>query len=274
MGGLIMLENIISSLSNYLLAISNGNLMIVAFYAGFFVALMTTLGSLLAIMSHKMPDWGVDFSLSFAAGVMIVASFTSLILPGIEVAESFAPVGVGILLGIALIYAIDRFVPHEHLVKGYEGPEELKNRLKVVWLIVLAVIIHNLPEGLAIGTSLAFDVKRGVVTAIAIGLQDFPEGTVVSLPLATLQKKKLQPILMGALSGVAEWIMVLVGAFFFTLFHGFLPYGLGLAGGAMLYVTVKEMIPEIYRHEKNELIVTAGFFIGFYIMLFLDSTLG
>jgi ZIP family zinc transporter len=79
---------------------------------------------------------------------------------------------------------------------------------------------------------------------------------------------------MGALSGVAEWIMVLVGAFFFTLFHGFLPYGLGLAGGAMLYVTVKEMIPEIYRHEKNELIVTAGFFIGFYIMLFLDSTLG
>ncbi|MDK2983669.1 MAG: zinc transporter, family [Thermococcaceae archaeon] len=269
-----MLENFVTSLSTYLLAVSNGSLMMVAFYAGLFVALMTTLGSLLAIFSHKMPDWGVDFSLSFAAGVMIVASFTSLILPGIEVAESFAPVGVGILLGIVLIYAIDRFVPHEHLVKGYEGPEELKNRLKVVWLIVLAVIIHNLPEGLAIGTSLAFDVKRGVVTAIAIGLQDFPEGTVVSLPLATLQKKKLQPILMGALSGVAEWIMVLVGAFFFTIFHSLLPYGLGLAGGAMLYVTVKEMIPEIYKHEKNELLVTAGFFLGFYIMLFLDSMLG
>lgn len=269
-----MLENFVTSLSMYLLTISNGSLMMVAFYAGLFVALMTTLGSLLAIISHKMPDWGMDFSLSFAAGVMIVASFTSLILPGIEATGSFIPAGVGILLGIVLIYAIDRFVPHEHLVKGYEGPEELKNKLRVVWLIVLAVIIHNLPEGLAVGTSIVFDIKTGVVTAIAIGIQDFPEGTVVSLPLATLQKRRFQPILMGALSGVAEMIMVLVGAFFFTLFHGLLPYGLGLAGGAMLYVTVKEMIPEIYKHEKNELLVTAGFFLGFYIMLFLDSMLG
>ncbi|ALV63716.1 Zinc transporter, ZIP family [Thermococcus sp. 2319x1] len=269
-----MLENFITSLSTYLLAVSNGSLMMVAFYAGLFVALMTTLGSLLAIISHRMPDWGMDFSLSFAAGVMIVASFTSLILPGIEAADGFTPAGVGILLGILLIYAIDRFVPHEHLVKGYEGPEELKDKLRVVWLIVLAVIIHNLPEGLAVGTSIVFDLKTGVVTAIAIGIQDFPEGTVVSLPLATLQKKRFQPILMGALSGVAEWVMVLVGAFFFTIFHGLLPYGLGLAGGAMLYVTVKEMIPEIYKHEENELLVTAGFFLGFYVMLFLDSMLG
>jgi len=228
-----LLENFVVSLSNYLLTLSNGNLMIVAFYAGLFVALMTTFGALLAIFSNKMPDWG-----------------------------------------ILLIYTIDRFVPHKHLVKGYEGPEELKDKLRVMWLIVLAVIIHNLPEGLAVGTSIVFDLKTGLVTAIAVGIQDFPEGIVVSLPLATLQKKRLQPILMGVLSGVAEWIMVLVGAFFFTIFHNLLPYGLGLAGGAMLYVTVKEMIPEIYKHEKNELLVTAGFFLGFYVMLFLDSMLG
>ena len=269
-----MLENFVVSLSNYLLTLSNGNLMIVAFYAGLFVALMTTFGALLAIFSNKMPDWGVDVCLSFAAGVMIVASFTSLILPAIESTGSFTPVGVGIFLGILLIYTIDRFVPHKHLVKGYEGPEELKDKLRVMWLIVLAVIIHNLPEGLAVGTSIVFDLKTGLVTAIAVGIQDFPEGIVVSLPLATLQKKRLQPILMGVLSGVAEWIMVLVGAFFFTIFHNLLPYGLGLAGGAMLYVTVKEMIPEIYKHEKNELLVTAGFFLGFYVMLFLDSMLG
>ena len=269
-----MLENFVVSLSNYLLALSNGNLMIVAFYAGLFVALMTTFGALLAIFSNKMPNWGIDVSLSFAAGVMIVASFTSLILPAIESTSSFTPVGVGIFLGILLIYTIDRFVPHKHLVKGYEGPEELKDKLRVMWLIVLAVIIHNLPEGLAVGTSIVFDLKTGLVTAIAVGIQDFPEGIVVSLPLATLQKKRLQPILMGVLSGVAEWIMVLVGAFFFTIFHNLLPYGLGLAGGAMLYVTVKEMIPEIYKHEKNELLVTAGFFLGFYVMLFLDSMLG
>ncbi|ACS90940.1 MULTISPECIES: ZIP family metal transporter [Thermococcus] len=269
-----MLENFITSLSEYLLVISGGSIMVVAFYAGLFVALMTTFGSLLAMFSHKMPQWGVDFSLSFAAGVMIVASFTSLILPGIEYSGRFLPPGVGIMLGIVLIYLIDRFVPHEHLVKGYEGPEEFKNKLRVVWLIVLAVIIHNLPEGLAVGTSIVFDLKTGLVTAIAIGIQDFPEGTVVSLPLATLQKKRLQPILMGALSGVAEWVMVLFGAFFFSVFHGLLPYGLGLAGGAMLYVTVKEMIPEIYKREENELYVTLGFFIGFYVMLFLDSILG
>ncbi|RLF88285.1 ZIP family metal transporter, partial [Thermococci archaeon] len=109
---------------------------------------------------------------------------------------------------------------------------------------------------------------------IAIGIQDFPEGTIVSLPLAVLQKKRLQPIMMGILSGVAEMVMALLGAFFFTSFHWLLPYGLGLAGGAMLYVTVKEMIPEIYRKEENETLITLGFFLGFYVMLFLDSMLG
>ncbi|RLF78653.1 ZIP family metal transporter, partial [Thermococci archaeon] len=109
---------------------------------------------------------------------------------------------------------------------------------------------------------------------IAIGIQDFPEGTIVSLPLAVLQKKRLQPIMMGILSGVAEMVMALLGAFFFTSFHWLLPYGLGLAGGAMLYVTVKEMIPEIYRKEENETLITLGFFLGFYVMLLLDSMLG
>ncbi|KPU63985.1 Gufa protein [Thermococcus sp. EP1] len=269
-----MLENSIAGLGEYLLNISGGNLIVVSFYAGLFVAIMTTLGSLLAIFYNKLPDWGIDVSLSFAAGVMIVASFTSLILPAIEFTNSFTPAGIGILLGILLIYAIDRFIPHEHLVKGYEGPKELKDRLRVVWLIVLAVVIHNLPEGLAVGTSIVFDLRTGIITAIAIGIQDFPEGAVISLPLATLQKKRLQPILMGSLSGVAEMIMVLVGALFFTTFRSLLPYGLGLAGGAMLYVTVKEMIPEIYKREENELYVTLGFFIGFYVMLFLDSMLG
>ena len=99
-----MLENFVVSLSNYLLTLSNGNLMIVAFYAGLFVALMTTFGALLAIFSNKMPGWGIDVSLSFAAGVMIVASFTSLILPAIESTSSFTPAGIGILLGLSLIH--------------------------------------------------------------------------------------------------------------------------------------------------------------------------
>ncbi|WP_297435773.1 ZIP family metal transporter [Thermococcus sp.] len=269
-----MLENFITNLAGWILRVSNGEIMWVAFYAGLFVAIMTSLGAMVAIFAKRLPEEGVDFSLSFAAGVMIVAAFTSLILPAIGSTGSFIPAGIGITLGVLIIYAIDRLLPHEHLARGYEGPRSMKERLRKVWLLVIAVIIHNLPEGLAVGTSLVYSLEVGLVTTIAIGIQDFPEGTVVSLPLATLQGKRLQPILMGVLSGLAEMAMVLVGAYFFTLFSWLLPYGLGMAGGAMLYVTVKEMIPEIYRMEKNETLVTLGFFAGFYVMLFLDSMLG
>ncbi len=269
-----MLENFITNLAGWILRVSNGEIMWVAFYAGLFVAIMTSLGAMVAIFAKRLPEEGVDFSLSFAAGVMIVAAFTSLILPAIESTGSFTPAGVGIALGVLLIYAIDRLLPHEHLTKGYEGPRSMRERLRKVWLLVIAVIIHNLPEGLAVGTSLIYSLEVGLVTTIAIGIQDFPEGTVVALPLAVIQRKRLQPIMMGVLSGFAEMIMVLVGAYFFTLFSWLLPYGLGMAGGAMLYVTVKEMIPEIYRMEKSETLVTLGFFAGFYVMLFLDSMLG
>ncbi|WP_457752267.1 ZIP family metal transporter [Thermococcus sp.] len=269
-----MLENFITALAEWILRVSNGDIMWVAFYAGLFVAIMTSLGAMVALFAKNIPDGGVDFSLSFAAGVMIVAAFTSLILPAIETTGSFAPAGIGIFLGVLLIYAIDRLLPHEHLVKGYEGPKSMKDKLRKVWLLVIAVIIHNLPEGMAVGTSLVYNLEVGLVTTIAIGIQDFPEGTVVSLPLAAIQKKRLMPITMGVLSGLAEMSMVLLGAYFFTLFGWLLPYGLGLAGGAMLYVTVKEMIPEIYRGEKNETLVTLGFFAGFYVMLLLDSMLG
>ena len=269
-----MLENFVANLAEWILSISNGKIMWVAFYAGLFVALMTSLGAMVAIFAKSLPEGGVDFALSFAAGVMIVAAFTSLILPAIESTGSFSPAGIGIALGVLLIYAIDRFLPHEHLVKGYEGPKSMKDKLRKVWLLVIAVIIHNLPEGLAVGTSLVYNLEVGLVTTIAIGIQDFPEGTVVSLPLATIQKKRLGPIAMGVLSGFAEMAMVLLGAYFFTLFAWLLPYGLGLAGGAMLYVTVKEMIPEIYRGENSDTLITLGFFLGFYVMLFLDSMLG
>ncbi|CAB50314.1 ZIP family metal transporter [Pyrococcus abyssi] len=250
--------------------------LILAFKLGLFVAFMTSLGSLLALFSHRMPSWGVDFSLAFAAGVMIVASFTSLILPAIDISSSFFPVGIGIALGIFILVLLDKFIPHEHLVRGYEGPKEFKDKIKAAWLLAFAMIIHNLPEGIAIGVSLAYSKTDGIITGLAIGIQDVPEGTAVSLPLATLQKKRLMPILLGVLSGVAEMIMVVLGVIFFSFSSKLLPYGLSMAGGAMLYVTIKEMIPEIYMKGKevNELIITFGFFLGFYLMLFLDTALG
>jgi len=268
------MSEIISVLADLLLKLSSGNTMIIAFYAGLFVALMTSLGSLAALFFTRISQRGVDLSLSFAAGIMLVASFTSLILPSIELTGSFGPPAVGIALGIGMIYLIDRFAPHEHMVRGYEGPRELRDRLKKVWLLIIAMIIHNLPEGLAVGTSIIYDVEVGLITAIAIGIQDIPEGAVVSLPLASLQRRRTWPIILGIMSGVAEMLMVMVGAFFFTSFGWLLPYGLAMAGGAMLYVTVKEVIPELYREKENEILITAGFFLGFYIMLFLDSMLG
>lgn len=232
---------------------------------------MTSLGALVAIFFKSIPSWGINLSLSFAAGIMLTASFTSLILPSIKLTHSFLPVAIGMFLGIMLILTIDRLIPHSHPAKGYEGPQELRGKFKLVWLLVFAMIVHNLPEGLAVGTSLAFNKKEGLITALAIGIQDFPEGTVVALPLATLQQKRLKPILLGILSGFAEFITVIIGALFFKKFFFLLPYGLSLAGGAMLYVTIKELIPEIYKSEENELLITAGFFLGFYIMLYLDS---
>ncbi|AEC52166.1 zinc/iron permease [Pyrococcus sp. NA2] len=252
------------------------DMLLLALKLGIFVALMTSLGSFMALFSSKLPDWGVDFSLAFAAGVMIVASFTSLIIPAMGISNSFFPVGIGIALGVLILIVIDRAIPHEHLVRGYEGPKELKDKLRTAWLLVFAMIIHNLPEGLAIGVSLAYNRIEGIITGIAIGIQDIPEGTVVSLPLATLQGKRLIPIALGVLSGIAEMIMVIFGALFFSISDKLLPYGLSIAGGAMLYVTVKEMIPEIYMKgkESNELIITLGFFLGFYLMLILDTILG
>ncbi len=260
-------------MAEQLLRLSGGNPVVAAVYAGLFVTATTSLGSLVALAAHKLPKWSVELSLSYAAGVMIVASFTSLILPAIEASGGFSVVAVGIALGLFLVYLVDRFVPHEHLVKGFEGPPELGRLLKKAWLVALAVIIHNLPEGLAVGTTMVYDVGLGVVTAIAIGIQDIPEGTVVSLPLAVLQGRRLQPVAIGVLSGVSELLTAVAGALLFSMARPLLPLGLALAGGAMLYVTVKEMIPEIYRKEENELLVTAGFFLGFYTMLFLDTML-
>jgi ZIP family zinc transporter len=271
---MFLMMDVVERIGGYLMHMSGGNILLAALYAGLFVAIMTSLGSFIAIFAHKMPEWGLDVSLSFAAGVMIVASFTSLILPGIEITGSFTPVAMGIFLGILLIFLMDKGIPHEHRVAGYEGPEKFREKLRMMWLIIFAVIIHNLPEGLAIGTTMVYDLHLGIITAIAIGIQDIPEGAVVSLPLALMQKKRLRPIALGVMSGVAEMMMVLMGAIFFNHFNFLLPYGMGLAGGAMLYVTVKEMIPEIYERREHELLITLGFFLGFYIMLFLDSVMG
>jgi len=159
-----MTEEFFKFLINWFLIISNNNLIIIMLIAGLFLTLMTSLGALIAIFFKKIPSWGINLNLSFAAGIMLTASFTSLILPSIKITNSFFPTAIGMFLGIMLILIIDRLIPHEHLIKGYEGPQELKDKFKLAWLLIFAMIVHNLPEGLAVGTSLAFDTKDGLIT--------------------------------------------------------------------------------------------------------------
>ncbi|MBO8152401.1 MAG: ZIP family metal transporter [Candidatus Marinimicrobia bacterium] len=267
------MKSIFSGFSDFLINLSGGSTSLLAVFAGIIVMLLTSLGAFLAIFSKKTSSKGTEISLAFAAGVMIVASFTSLILPGIEYAGKFYPVALGIILGIFIVYLIEKNVPHEHVIKGFEGNEGYKSKIKTAWLLVLTVVIHNLPEGLAVGTAVAFDPKLGMLTTLAIGIQDIPEGTVVALPLAIITGKRLKAIIFGVLSGFSELVMVVAGAVFFKYFSLLLPYGLGFAGGAMLYVTIKEMIPEIYKEQENEILITLSFFVGFFVMLFLDSSL-
>ncbi|RKY53422.1 MAG: ZIP family metal transporter [Candidatus Neomarinimicrobiota bacterium] len=267
------MKSIFSGFSDFLINLSGGSTSLLAVFAGIIVMLLTSLGAFLAIFSKRTSNKGTEVSLAFAAGVMIVASFTSLILPGIEHAGKFYPVALGIILGIFIVYLIEKNVPHEHIIKGFEGNEEYKSKIKTAWLLVLTVVIHNLPEGLAVGTAVAFDPKLGMLTTLAIGIQDIPEGTVVALPLAIITGKRLKAIIFGVLSGFSELVMVVAGAVFFKYFSLLLPYGLGFAGGAMLYVTIKEMIPEIYKEQENEILITLSFFVGFFVMLFLDSSL-
>ena len=144
----------------------------------------------------------LDLGLGFTGGVMLVASFTSLILPGVE-GWGFWQVGLGILGGVALIRLLDLFTPHEHLMRGYEGPPELSNKVKRSWLVALAITIHNIPEGLAVGVSTAYHVELGFVTALAIAIQDVPEGVAVVIPLLRYQLVRTA-VAVGVLSALVE----------------------------------------------------------------------
>ena len=248
-----------------------GDKLVASALSGLFVALTTTAGAAAVFLTKRESEPRMDVELSFAAGLMLVSSFTSLILPGIR-ASGFIPVAFGIALGVAAIHALDRLVPHEHMFKGYEGPPELRNALRKTWLLALAVIIHNLPEGLTVGVTTVYSIPLGVAAAVAIGLQDVPEGLAVALPVSKA-RGRAAGFLVGALSGLSETAMAVAAALLFDLLSWLLPVGMGFAGGAMLYVTLKELVPEIYREGVSELRVTAGFLAGFYTMLLLDSML-
>jgi ZIP family zinc transporter len=251
-----------------------------ALVAGLAAAGATALGTVPVLFASRLEQRVQDTLLGFGAGIMLAASAFSLVLPGITEARRLGAgaiaagviVGVSLLAGGALIQALDRWVPHEHFVKGPEGGSSL--RLKRAWLFVFAICLHNLPEGLAIGVGYAAtDVAHGNALATGIAVQDLPEGLVVALALLAVGYSRGRSLLVGMLSGLIEPVGAVAGASVVLALPALLPCGLGFAAGAMLYVVSHEIIPESHR-QGHENFATAGLMVGFVLMMVLDTALG
>jgi zinc transporter, ZIP family len=251
-----------------------------ALLGGLVAAFATALGTLPVLFSQRFSQRSYDTMLGFGAGVMLAASSFSLIIPALAAAKAQGSnnwgaggiVGTAILLGALLLFAIDRAVPHEHFVKGAEGPQA--RALKRVWLFVLAIVLHNLPEGLAIGVAFAgTDPVGAMALTTGISIQDVPEGMVVALALRSVGHGRLASAGLGALSGLVEPVAAVFGAALIGLSAGLLPWGLAMAAGAMLFVISHEIIPESHR-MGHEAYATGGLMLGFVVMMLLDTALG
>ncbi|MEM0079686.1 MAG: ZIP family metal transporter [Nitrososphaerota archaeon] len=206
--------------------------------------------------------------LGFAAGVMLAASFTSLILPGLEYG-GLLPVIVGIFLGAFTVSLIDKILPHLHIIKGREGPSS-KN-LKAAWLFVIAITIHNMPEGFAVGVGFGSgDIASAIALALAIGFQNIPEGLSVGFSLISVNNySRLKAYIISTLSGFVEAPLAILGAYLTSLSLMLLPYFMGFAAGAMIFVVSDEIIPETHS-EGKERVATYSLIIGLVLMLTLD----
>ena len=228
--------------------------------------LATGAGALPVLFTTKVSDRMLDIMLGFSAGVMLAATSFSLIIPAIELSGPWVAV-FGLVLGALVLHLLDRFLPQYHPIFGLEGPP---SGLPRVWLFILAITIHNFPEGLAVGVSFGTgDVAGGLVIAMAIGLQNMPEGLAVALPLLREGYTRRKSLWYATLTGLVEPIGGLLGVALVSIFHPILPWGLSFAAGAMLFVVSDEMIPQ--SHLKwFEREATFGLISGFVIMMLLD----
>lgn len=247
---------------------------------------LTALGASGVFLTRQVSKRLLDAMLGFAAGIMIAASFWSLLAPAIELSEEMGlpgwlPAAVGFLAGGLFLAGVDRLLPHLHLGEPIEHAEGLKTTWKRSVLLVTAITLHNFPEGLAVGVAFgavaagmpAATMAGAVALAIGIGLQNFPEGLAVSLPLRREGLSRRKSFLMGQASGMVEPIAGVLGAAAVLLMRPLLPYALAFAAGAMIYVVVEELIPESQQHDDTHM-STWGAMIGFTIMMLLDVALG
>ena len=245
----------------------------------------TTLGSsMVFFMKNKINIKVQKLLLGFAGGVMMAASVWSLLIPSLDMAKEqghieWLPALIGFLIGIGFLLLLDMIIPHMHL--NSKKPEGLKAKLKNETMLVLAVTLHNIPEGMAVGVVLATAISGNVsltiasalALAIGIAIQNFPEGAIISMPLKSEGKSKGKAFLDGVLSGIVEPIAAIITILWAGLVTSILPYLLSFAAGAMIYVVVEELIPESME-GKHTNIATVGVALGFVLMMVLDITLG
>jgi ZIP family zinc transporter len=245
--------------------------------ASLLAGVATGVGALPILAKADFSRRSLDLMLGFAAGVMLAASSFSLLVPAFDlVLESeqagwiavFSVVGFGFLLGGMFVHMTDKYIPHDHFRKGHDGPV---SNLSRVWLLVIAITIHNFPEGLAVGVSFGGgDIATGLSVAIAIGLQNMPEGLAVAAPLVREGYSRKYAVGLALLTGLVEPIGGILGVSVVTFAIGLLPYGLAFAAGAMIFVVGDEMVPESHA-GGNERLATWGIMIGFFIMMSLDN---
>lgn len=229
--------------------------------------LATGAGALPVLFTKKVSDRLLDVMLGFSAGVMLAATSFSLIVPAIDLSSPLVA-ALGIILGAFVLHLIDRLIPHLHPTLGAEGPP---SKLSKVWLFVIAITIHNFPEGLAVGVSFGSgNVAEGLVVGMAIGLQNMPEGLAVALPLLREGYSRRRSVWYGTLTGLVEPVGGLLGVALVSIFHPILPWALAFAAGAMLFIVSDEMIPQSHR-KGFEREATFGLVAGFVIMMLLDS---
>lgn len=247
---------------------------------------LTALGAALVFLGRDLSRRMLDGMLGFAAGVMIAASYWSLLAPAIEMSEgagvpSWLPAVVGFLVGGVFLRIVDGILPHLHIGFPMSKAEGLKTSWQRTTLLVLAITLHNIPEGLAVGVAfgaIAYGLPSAtlggaVALAIGIGIQNFPEGMAVSMPLRREGISRMKSFWYGQLSGMVEPVAGLLGAAFVLMAKPLLPYALSFAAGAMIFVVVEEVIPESQQGGNTDF-ATIGAMLGFAVMMFLDLGLG
>jgi ZIP family zinc transporter len=264
----------------------NYNPVLLALGATLFTWFVTAAGSSMVFFFKSINKKVLNSMLGFAAGVMIAASFWSLLKPAIEMAEEngslpWLPALVGFLSGGAFLLVVDKILPHLHMGLAIDKAEGIKTSWQRSMLLILAITLHNIPEGLAVGVAFGAlannpdigTLSGAIALAIGIGLQNFPEGAAVSIPLRREGFSRLRAFHYGQLSGIVEPIAGVIGAYLVLSITPLLPYALSFAAGAMIFVVVEELIPESQSGNETDF-STIGAMLGFATMMLLDVALG